>query len=137
MWHDSRAAPGRPIRLSPGHGQSLWYARMPGQKRSPPGCGCYEFKNSAVCSRNRDHVCYHRGVDVQRYRIVIEVSVPVADPYNPADTAVVMRELESIVAASPRFASVKAREGTTIAQEPDDYSDWRFHRGAYAFFGRQ
>jgi hypothetical protein len=71
----------------------------------------------------------------QHYRLVIEISVPTQDPFDPPDIESVRQEVETTLTANPRFLTAKGREGTTISLEPDDYTDWRFHRGAYDHFG--
>ena len=49
------------------------------------------------------------------------------------DIRLVMSKVEAAISTNSIFGDVRAREGTTISTQPDDYTDWRFHRGVYDF----
>ncbi len=67
-----------------------------------------------------------------RFRAVIEMSFPYADPCDPTDYDKLILQCKQALENSPVFncKSVSIREACTIGEE-DDYADWRYHRGTY------
>ena len=68
-----------------------------------------------------------------RFRIVIDVTLEHADPWDASEYHQVLahfkRGIETMSACACR--DVVVRESRTIG-DAEDYSDWRYHRGAYA-----
>src|SRR5262252_10555398 len=67
-----------------------------------------------------------------RFRLVIDVTIEDADPWNPSEGRQVIARLkqgiENMSACTCR--NVDIREYQTIGDQ-DDYSDWRYHRGSW------
>jgi hypothetical protein len=68
-----------------------------------------------------------------RFRAVIEMSFPDADPWDPTDYEKLIEQWKEAPEKSSLFNSktVLIREVLTIAEEEDDYEDWRNRRGRY------
>jgi hypothetical protein len=67
-----------------------------------------------------------------RFRIVLEISFEAADPWDPSGYSDLLSQWAESLHKEQIFRcrDVQLRECTTIG-DADDYSDWRYHRGAY------
>jgi hypothetical protein len=71
-----------------------------------------------------------------RFRAVVEMSFPDADPWDPTDYDKLIDQWKAALEKNPLFncKDVSIREIRTIG-EGDDYEDWRNQRGAYDVSG--
>lgn len=68
-----------------------------------------------------------------RFRIVLELTFPEADPWDPSDYLKFPAQLQETLNSSTRpvVADVTLREFLTIPRNVDDYTDWKRGTGQY------